>query len=92
MIRTPYHLQESSARWSGTIKMECNNEYVIQVKGIVEMKLDNFDFEGSKKYVLTTPSLFLKLESINQMLAVIKVHTVERVQVGSNEMGWYEIL
>jgi hypothetical protein len=56
------------------------------------MKLDNFDFVGSKKYVLITPSLFSKLESINQMLAVIKVHTMASVQVRSNEMGWYEIL
>jgi hypothetical protein len=72
--------------------MECNNECAIQVKGIIEMKLDHFDFVGSKKYVLTTPSLFSKLESINQMLAVIKVHTMARVQVRSNEMGWYEIL
>jgi hypothetical protein len=56
------------------------------------MKLDNFDFAGAKKYVLTTQSLFSKLERINQMLVVINVHTMAMVQVGSNEMGWYGIL
>jgi hypothetical protein len=58
MIRTPYHLQESSTRWNGTIEMKCNNECALQVKRIVEMKLDNFDFAGGKKYVLITQSLF----------------------------------
>jgi len=38
--------------------MKCNNECELQVKRIVEMKLDNFDFVGAKKYVLTTQSLF----------------------------------
>jgi hypothetical protein len=86
MIRTPYHLQESLPRWSGTIEMECNNECTVQVKGIIKMKLNNFDFVRAKKYVLITQILFSKLENINQMLAIINVHIWKRFKLET--MKW----
>jgi hypothetical protein len=40
------------------------------------MKLKDYDFVGAKKYVLIAQCLFSKLENINQILAVINVHTM----------------
>ncbi len=65
---------------------------MVQVKGIIEIESDNFDFVGPKNYVLITQNLFSKLESNNQMLVVINVHIMATVQVGSDEMDWYGFL
>lgn len=71
--------------------MECNSESVVRVKRISKMKLKYYDFVGAKKYMLITQCLFSKLENINQILAVINVHTMVGERVGNNEMDFYGI-
>jgi hypothetical protein len=67
--------------------MECNKEEAVRAREIAI-----HDFVGAKKFLIKAQSLFPDLDGVSQMLAVVDVHSVAAVKVGSNETDWYGIL
>ncbi|CAK9256280.1 unnamed protein product [Sphagnum jensenii] len=72
--------------------MECNKEEAVRAREIAERKFAIHDFVGAKKFLIKAQSLFPDLDGVSQMLAVVDVHSVAAVKVGSNETDWYGIL
>jgi hypothetical protein len=73
-------------------QMECNKEEAVRAREIAERKFAIHDFVGAKKFLIKAQSLFPDLDGVSQMLAVVDVHSVAAVKVGSNETDWYGIL
>uniref|UniRef100_A0A7N0TX18 J domain-containing protein n=1 Tax=Kalanchoe fedtschenkoi TaxID=63787 RepID=A0A7N0TX18_KALFE len=72
--------------------MECNKDEAIRARDIAQMKMQNNDFAGAKRFALKAQQLYANLDSISMILAVCEVHCSAQNKMIGSAMDWYEVL
>uniref|UniRef100_A0A7N0TX70 J domain-containing protein n=1 Tax=Kalanchoe fedtschenkoi TaxID=63787 RepID=A0A7N0TX70_KALFE len=72
--------------------MECNKDEAVRARGIAEMKMQNNDFAGAKRFALKAQQLYANLDNISMILAVCEVHCSAQNKMIGFAVNWYDVL